>query len=95
MVDRSRRNVLLQVSVGAATATAAAVLPGSPAEASPPRAGSGPVSGEPLTAYVRDPRVGEISIFVGTEEIVLVDRELTRRLGRAVHQARTGRQSAA
>lgn len=91
MADRSRRNVLLQVSVGAATATAAAVLPGSPAEASTP----GRVSGEPLTAYVRDPRVGEISIFVGTEEIVLVDRELTGRLGRAVHQARTGRQSAA
>ncbi len=92
MADRSRRNVLLQASVGAGLATAAAVLPGSPAEASTAGAKAGPVSGEPLTAYVRDPRVGEISIFVGTEEIVLVDRELTSKLGRAVHQARNGHQ---
>lgn len=90
MRDRSRRAVLRDVSVGAGFATAAVVLPAVTAQASTPdRAVTGPVSAEPLTAFVRDPRAGEISIFVGTEEVVLVDRELAAWLGRAVHQART------
>lgn len=92
MADRSRRAVLRHVSVGAGLATAAVVLPVVTAQASTTdQQMAGAVSGEPLTAFVRDPRVGEISIFVGLEEIVVVDRELTARLGRAVHRARTAR----
>ena len=90
MMDRSRRAVLRDVSVGAGLATAGVVLPLTTAQASTAdRAAAGQVSGESLTAFVRDPRAGEISVFVGTEEVVLVDRELAAALARAVHRARS------
>ncbi len=42
-------------------------------------------NGEPLVAYVRDPRRGELSIVVGAREIAVRDPELVGRLLRAAH----------
>jgi hypothetical protein len=41
------------------------------------------MSGEPMTAYVRDAATGEISVMVGHREIVTKDPQLIRRLQRA------------
>ena len=40
-------------------------------------------SSEPLVAYVRDGRRGEVAIMVGDREVVRRDRELVRRLQHA------------
>ncbi|MGH9120004.1 MAG: twin-arginine translocation signal domain-containing protein [Acidimicrobiales bacterium] len=38
---------------------------------------------EPVVARIRDLRTGEISLYVGTDEISYTDRTLARRLARA------------
>ena len=80
---------MLQGSLGAGVVTAVAMLPRTAAEAATVETRTDEaVSAESLTAYVRDPRVGEISFFVGTEEVVVRDRDLAVRLSRAMKQAR-------
>ncbi len=43
----------------------------------------GPVGSEPVVAYVKDPRSGEISVMSGEHEVVVRDRDLAARLSRA------------
>jgi 3-hydroxyisobutyrate dehydrogenase-like beta-hydroxyacid dehydrogenase len=88
MTERSRRGFLRNASVGAGVVVAATLAPQASAEATGEVSGAGPASGDPVMAYVRDARVGEIALFVGSEEFVYRDADLARRLARAVHQAR-------
>jgi hypothetical protein len=46
-------------------------------------ASDGPMSKEPMTAYVRDASTGEIAVMVGHKEVVTKDPQLIRRLQRA------------
>jgi hypothetical protein len=40
----------------------------------------------PLVAHIRDHTTGEISLMVGTKEVVYHDREMVTRLIQAAHQ---------
>ena len=82
------RRTFLSTTVGAAGGVAAMGLiagPGTLVEAAQnvAEASDGPVSSEPMTAYVRDAATGEISVMVGHREIVTKDPQLIRRLQRA------------
>ena len=81
------RRTFLSTTVGAAGGVAAMGLiagPGTLVEAAQnvAEASDGPVSSEPMTAYVRDAATGEISVMVGHREIVTKDPQLIRRLQR-------------
>jgi len=82
------RRTFLSTTVGAAGGVAAMGLIAGPstlveAAKNVAEASDGPVSREPLTAYVRDAATGEISVMVGHREIVTKDPQLIRRLQRA------------
>ena len=82
------RRTFLSTTVGAAGGVAAMGLiagPGTLVEAAQnvAEASDGPMSSEPMTAYVRDAATGEISVMVGHREIVTKDPQLIRRLQRA------------
>ncbi len=82
------RRTFLSTTVGAAGGVAAMGLiagPGALVEAAQnvADASDGPMSGEPMTAYVRDAATGEISVMVGHREVVTKDPQLIRRLQRA------------
>jgi hypothetical protein len=82
------RRTFLSTTVGAAGGVAAMGLiagPGTLVEAAQnvADASDGPMSSEPMTAYVRDAATGEISVMVGHREIVTKDPQLIRRLQRA------------
>jgi hypothetical protein len=46
---------------------------------------SGPAPPEPVTAYVRDPRSGEVTVMSGTRETTYRDPVLVKRLLHAAH----------
>jgi hypothetical protein len=82
------RRTFLSTTVGAAGGVAAMGLIAGPstlveAAQNAAEASDGPVSSEPMTAYVRDAATGEISVMVGHREIVTRDPQLVRRLQRA------------
>jgi hypothetical protein len=82
------RRTFLSTTVGAAGGVAAMGLIAGPstlveAAQNAAEASDGPVSREPMTAYVRDAATGEISVMVGHREIVTKDPQLIRRLQRA------------
>jgi len=82
------RRTFLSTTVGAAGGVAAMGLiagPGTLVEAAQnvAEASDGPVSSEPMTAYVRDAATGEISVMVGHREVITKDPQLIRRLQRA------------
>ena len=82
------RRTFLSTTVGAAGGVAAMGLIAGPstlveAAQNVAEASDGPVSSEPMTAYVRDATTGEISVMVGHREIVTRDPQLIRRLQRA------------
>ncbi|MHB8489691.1 MAG: hypothetical protein ACYDCS_10865 [Candidatus Dormibacteria bacterium] len=82
------RRTFLSTTVGAAGGVAAMGLIAGPStlvEAAQNVAGAsdGPLSSEPMTAYVRDAATGEISVMVGHREILTKDPQLIRRLQRA------------
>jgi hypothetical protein len=82
------RRTFLSTTVGAAGGVAAMGLIAGPstlveAAQNAAEASDGPVSSEPMTAYVRDAATGEISVMVGHREIVTKDPQLIRRLQRA------------
>lgn len=87
MATLTRRALLRQTSVGAASLGALAAVPGlaSAYAASALRATdrSGVTLHEPLAAYVRDMAAGEIALLVGAREIIVHDHELVRRLVKA------------
>jgi hypothetical protein len=82
------RRTFLSTTVGAAGGVAAMGLIAGPstlveAAQNAADASDGLMSGEPMTAYVRDAATGEISVMVGHREIVTKDPQLIRRLQRA------------
>jgi hypothetical protein len=82
------RRTFLSTTVGAAGGVAAMGLIAGPstlveAAQNVAAASDGPMSSEPMTAYVRDAATGEISVMVGHREVVTKDPQLIRRLQRA------------
>lgn len=80
----TRRGLIKQSSLGAATAGALLAVPGlasGPAEAA--AAASVALPTEPMAAYVRNAASGEVSLLIGRREIVIHDPELVRRLAQA------------
>jgi hypothetical protein len=91
MKDLTRRGFLAQSSKGAALAGALAVIPGIGAILKVPagiKAGAPTGIQEPLIAHVRDLTTGEISLLVGTEQVIQHDRELAARLYAAARRSR-------
>lgn len=89
----SRRDFLQKSSIGA---VAGAVMIGALASEVQPAAAAtrvamsaagsgGPASSDPIVAYVRDGRRGEVAIMVGDREVVRRDPELVRRLRHAAN----------
>jgi nitrous oxide reductase len=83
----SRRDFLQKSSIGVvagATMIGALASEVQPAAAATRAAGSAgtneAASSDPVVAYVRDGRRGEVSIMVGDREVVRRDPELVRRL---------------
>ena len=77
------RRTFLSTTVGAAGGVAAMGLIAGPstlveAAQNVAAASDGPMSSEPMTAYVRDAATGEISVMVGHREIVTKDPQLIR-----------------
>lgn len=87
MTPLTRRDVLKKTSAGAATLGALIVAPGlvSADVAAAGRATTHATLSEhePLVAYVRDASAGELTLFVGTREIVVRDPKLVMRLVQA------------
>ncbi len=52
--------------------------------------GDDPSGLQPMVAYVRDAAAGEVILMAGTEEIVINDRVLVARLGRAQRALESG-----
>jgi hypothetical protein len=91
MSEMTRRAFIKRVSIGVAgVATMGAIETAPPAKAAPfaPASAHLPLAAEelpsaasdPIVAYVRDPRRGEVSVLVGHREVVHRDPELVRRL---------------
>jgi hypothetical protein len=85
MSEVSRRTFMKQVSVGAAGVAAVGALgmPQASARAgrrARPDESAADTSTEPVMAFVRDRKRGEVTILVGHREIVHRDPELVRRL---------------
>ena len=82
MSQTCRRSFLAGAGAGA-VATAAAgpgvAAPGALSRASSRAAG-------PLVAHVSDAAAGRIVLYVGTEEVVVTDHDLVRRLNRAARR---------
>jgi hypothetical protein len=88
MSDITRRTFFKQAGVVAATAGAVAVVPGTIAPSSA-AATTKPLSveevgaAEPIVAHLTDAQKGSITLFVGTREVHIHDREVVARIVRA------------
>jgi hypothetical protein len=87
MAQMTRRDVLKKTSAGAAAVGALIIAPGL-VSADVVAAGRAPThtppsTHEPLVAYVRDVSAGELTLMVGTREIVVRDHALVMRLVQA------------
>jgi len=86
MSQLSRRTFIGGAAAGVVAATAASI-PGVAAAAPPSSpddaSDDAPDLTGPVFARVRDLRSGEITLYVGTEELSYTDRTLARRLARA------------
>jgi hypothetical protein len=84
MSEVSRRTFMKQVSVGAAGVAAVGALGMPQASAkgrkADPDEAAADTSSEPVMAFVRDRKRGEVTVLVGHREIVHRDPELVRRL---------------
>jgi hypothetical protein len=80
----SRRTFIGRAAAGVAAATVVGV-PALAAETSQPPDddGDAPDLAGPVVAHIRDVRTGELTLYVGTDEITYTDRSLARRLVRA------------
>jgi hypothetical protein len=78
MNEPNRRGFLVLAGAGAAAVGAVAVAPAAEASTSVPNHVR-----EPLVAYVRDARSGEVAVMIGEREVVVHDRELAARIARA------------
>ena len=88
MAKLTRRGFFKQTTASVATIGALTVLPGLAADPEAPEVVATDLSAatlsEPMIAHVRDLASGEISLLVGTQEIIYRDPELVMRLLRAV-----------
>jgi hypothetical protein len=82
----NRRSLIKKAGV-AATGVAGLGIAGSQAAEAEPEAEvvapSGPVPAEPVVAFVRDARRGEVTVVAGTEETTYRDPALVARMTRA------------
>ena len=81
MAEHSRRTFLKTASIAAASA-GAALTPGLTGRANAAPAPAGPLPDEPLVAYVKNHKSGEIAVVVGEHEVTYRDLDLTARLAR-------------
>lgn len=84
----TRRLFIGTAAAGVATAAATAAVPALTAGATPADAvdqdeDTSVELDQPVVARVTDLSTGEVSLYVGTEEITVTDRVLARRLARA------------
>lgn len=83
----TRRAFLGKVSAGAALLGVATAVSGSVSASSAHTRAGAPdhsrLSNEPVVAYVRDARTGEISLLVGTREVTIRDPHLAAQLNLA------------
>jgi hypothetical protein len=78
MSDLTRRAFVKSSAGAAAGMTAVGAIVAAQAEADEHAVGS-----EPVVAYVKDPRKGEISVMSGDREVSVHDRTLAARIARA------------
>jgi hypothetical protein len=78
MNETNRRGFLVLAGSGAAAVGAVAGAPAAEAGTRVPNHVK-----EPLVAYVRDARRGEVAVMIGEREVVVHDRELAARIARA------------
>jgi len=78
----SRRTFIGGAAAGVAVVTASAV-PMLNASATPAPDDDTVELAKPVVARVRDLKTGEVTLYVGTEEVTISDRTLARRLARA------------
>jgi hypothetical protein len=86
MTKLTRRSFLMQTSASAATLSLLPVIPALAAVAHSPEAlvpGSPAAFTGPLVAHVSDVTTGEITLLVGSREVVFRDRHLVGRLIKA------------
>ena len=81
MSEASRRSFLAVAGTGAVTTAVVVAAPGAGAASASSR-----VATQPLVAHVRDAATGTIVLYVGTEEVVVTDHDLVRRLNRAARR---------
>jgi hypothetical protein len=79
MSDLTRRGFVKSSAGAAAGLTALGAL----IEAGQADADSVPPGDQPVVAYVRDPRKGEIAVMSGEREVIVSDRKLAAQLTRA------------
>jgi hypothetical protein len=77
MSDTTRRGFVKNSAAAAAGATVIGALIAEQADAEA-AAGS-----EPIVAYIREPRTGEISVMKGERQVKLNDRKIAARIARA------------
>ena len=86
MTECTRRSFLVHASIGVAGGALVGGFPTLPVQAGTPvaraatRGATGAVPVDGLIAHVRDVATGEISVMVGTREVVHRDRSLAVRL---------------
>jgi hypothetical protein len=78
MNEPNRRGFMVLAGAGAAAVGAVAVAPTAESSTSVPNHVN-----EPLVAYVRDARRGDVAVMIGEREVVVRDRELAARIARA------------
>jgi anaerobic selenocysteine-containing dehydrogenase len=79
MGELTRRGFVKNSAAAAAGMTAFGALASDPAEAH----ARTPVGSDPVIAYVRDPRSGEVSLMHGEHEVSIHDPQLAARIARA------------
>jgi hypothetical protein len=87
MEEPTRRGFLIMAGIGAAAATAGAVVAttattGTDAAGTDPADAGTPAVAGALVAYVEDVRTGRVSVMVGETEVVVSDPDLVARLAR-------------
>ena len=87
MIQANRRRFLCQTSVAAAAALAIVPSFARPGSVSPSQTSleAAEALSEPLAAYVRDAKTGEIAVFIGSREVIIRDLGLVAQL---VHATR-------
>jgi hypothetical protein len=78
MSDLTRRGFVKNSAGAAAGMTVAGAL----VAAGEAEAKGGAVGSEPVVAYVKDPRKGDISLMSGDHEVVVRDRKLAAQIAR-------------